>query len=1543
MQRSLSRLFGFLLLAGIGCLLSFAPSAFNNPVAITPYLGGSFPDEDPSSLSGQYKMEIAFPNLTFNDVSAIASPANPDPGHATENMLFVGTVGGTIYAFDNQANVQTSQVITVLNHTTKVFARGENLAPTHPRDTWNHFLDGGLLNMVFHPEFGQAGSANANYVYLQYTGTEGGDNVVKVSRFTVAYNPLRLDPATEQLLITVPKRGPSHYGGGMCFDNQGFFYVAFGDGMDPPFNNQANRDYFFNTIQELNTFYGKILRIDLEMDPSRSHAPTVNLATAYGGSSGNLYWIPNDNPFNGQAGALEEIWTLGNRAPVRMTYDPVEDRIWEGEVGWNTREEVNIIEKGKNYQWPRFEGNLNNGQTFTNYNGSFPYGTEQAPTWDMVRPGGRYAIIGGYVYRGSALPALSGRYICGMFGSGEIYAMTLDPSTGLSTMDVIATKGGDKEIHTFGLDQQGEIYVGGNATDKLYKLVAQGQVSTPIPATLSATGAFSDLTNMTPAGGVLPYAPKNPFWSDGAEKYRWIALPNDGDHNLPSEEVGFSAEGNWTFPEGTVFIKHFEFETSPGVFTKIETRFMVQDKNQNYYGLSYRWRADQTDADLVDVNGATELLTTIFGQHIWTYPGRLTCMNCHNSSQGFVLGLNSYQLNGDYAYAPGQVENQLQKWNSLGMFDSDIGPDFSTYPVVPDWTDSTANLEDRARIYLDVNCAYCHNPNAGTPANFDASYLTLLEETGLIYESAGNSLGLPNPHIITPADTGRSVLYQRLHRVGVPEAMPPIAKDRREQGGADLIAAWIMSLDPDYRPDPLVPGLLVHLKLDENQGATAKDETSHEHDASLVNGPSWVAGQDSTGLQFDGQNDHLAISHTPVLALNNQLTLAAWVKVDNFGDWDGVITKGITNSPYALQLSGDGAVRFSANWGTPPNSTGGGSWNSPGQISAGTWQHITVTYDGQEIRFYLNGALDGTVNNPGLVFGDNAESLIMGVDFPGGDEYFDGAMDDVRVYNRALPAPLIELLYYGNRPPTALFTATPSGIDPLSYTFDATISSDPDGNALTYDWSLGDGGSSIEPLFSHQFPGHGTYSTRLIVHDGAYRDTLTQLITISCASPISYTPLVEIDPSGLPLGSLTSFTQSGSLGGDFTSSGGNPVVEEVGGKKAISFSGTEALISSFLSPTGISGAGSFTVVVEAWNPSLSGAESLVSWGHRGGPTGTNAQFMYGNNPAWGAIGHWGGPDMGFDGGVPSAGAWHTLAYTYEGGTNGLEKVYVDGILNAQENKTLNIHAGQPIQFGGARVSATGGLAELFSGSLGRIWVFDEELTLVEIQQLTQAACTDFVSLQAKVWLEGAYDGTEMRDDLRQNGLLTYQDPYTGSTSLVPGLMQQTGPTALVDWVQVELRSASDSAEVVATRSLLVRKDGQIVDTAGQTLIYFLGVPTGNYFVSVKHYHHLGAMTAQAIDLSGSPLLDFTDPALGLFAQGGTPMKSQGSTRLLWAGDANGDGTINAVDNVSHWRPENGQSYQYSINKADFNLDGVVNAVDINLYWLPNNSLTAQLP
>ena len=319
----------------------------------------------------------------------------------------------------------------------------------------------------------------------------------------------------------------------------------------------------------------------------------------------------------------------------------------------------------------------------------------------------------------------------------------------------------------------------------------------PLPRLLSQTGAFANTQDLTPAKGLIPYDINVAFYSDGAVKSRWVSIPSEG--ALTNDCVRFAPTGDWQFPNGTVFVKHFEIvtdEAHPSAKRRLETRLLVRAENGGVYGATYKWRADQSDAELLASN-LTETLeihtTAGIRTQAWYYPSRQDCKTCHSSTAGGVLGLKTRQMNRDFCFPSGTTDNQLRAWNHVGIFEPEIREsNIVTYARLARADDRTRSLEDRARSYLDVNCAYCHRPG-GTVAYFDARYDTPIGRQGLIDGPVLIDEGLDKARVIAANDVWRSVALLRISSLeGL--KMPPLAHETLDQQGVSLLREWIQSV-----------------------------------------------------------------------------------------------------------------------------------------------------------------------------------------------------------------------------------------------------------------------------------------------------------------------------------------------------------------------------------------------------------------------------------------------------------------------------------------------------------------------------------------------------------------------------------------------------------------------------------------------------------------------------------------------------------------------------------------------------------------------------
>ena len=307
------------------------------------------------------------------------------------------------------------------------------------------------------------------------------------------------------------------------------------------------------------------------------------------------------------------------------------------------------------------------------------------------------------------------------------------------------------------------------------------------PVVLSATGAFSDVPNVIPTEGLIPFAVNSPLWSDGALKSRWMAVPNDGPPYGPDEQIDFAPTGEWTFPNGTVFVKEFDLVVNELTQQRkrLETRLLVRDENGAVYGVTYKWRADNSEADLLP-DGLDEdiSITAATGEtHIqtWHYPSRSECLFCHNPPANYVLGPKTHQLNGNFTYpSTGRTDNQLRTLNHLGMLNPSVDeteiPTFLHSVVV---TDSTSPIQLRMRSWIDSNCSQCHRPGGYCPS-YDARFYTPLEDQNLI------------DNFVKFRDLAGSELYQRDNSLDAIK-MPPLDKNLVHEAAMAVLSQWIAS------------------------------------------------------------------------------------------------------------------------------------------------------------------------------------------------------------------------------------------------------------------------------------------------------------------------------------------------------------------------------------------------------------------------------------------------------------------------------------------------------------------------------------------------------------------------------------------------------------------------------------------------------------------------------------------------------------------------------------------------------------------------------
>jgi uncharacterized repeat protein (TIGR03806 family) len=683
--------------------------------------------------SAALESQRVFPSLTFDDpLLMLQAPGDDSRWYVVEKRGFVKVVTQDASGADVAS--------TVIDLTDEVNSQT---------------LEAGLLGMAFDPQW-----ASNRRVYLSYTAHSrlpGSVLESRLSRFTLRENGT-LSPSSEVVLLAIPQPHRIHNGGNIAFGPDGMLYIGLGDGG--PGGDPENR------AQNLGNLFGKVLRIDVR--------------------GNDEYAVPTDNPFvsatstrcpAGMAptpGAIcGEIYAYGFRNPWRWSFDraATAPQMWLGDVGQGAWEEINRIEPGGNYGWKVREG----AHCFEPA-ANCPTAVGEVP---LIDPVAEYphnvgnAVTGGYVYRGTAIASLVGRYVFGDFGTGRVFVLTPDASGALQIEDLLSSGG---QISSFGQGNDGELYYV-DFSGELFKLVpASGVQASPIPTLLSQTGCVDPANPREPAAGLIPYTPIAPFWSDNAEKQRWMALPND-------TTIAVQENGDWNLPSGSVLMKHFMLNGK-----LIETRLFMRHSDTGHWGgYTYRWDESLTDATLVQ-GGLVEKV----GSQDWTYPSEAQCLQCHTTGAGGTLGLETQQLNSAITYpATGRTANQVATLQAIGVLPAAV-PEI---PPMPNPFDVAQPLDARARAYLHTNCAQCHRSGGGTPSSMELLFYVPIgaTETCNVSPSSGD-LGVAGARIVVPGDPSRSVLYLRMSRRDA-SAMPPVATHLVDEAGAALIRDWISQMD----------------------------------------------------------------------------------------------------------------------------------------------------------------------------------------------------------------------------------------------------------------------------------------------------------------------------------------------------------------------------------------------------------------------------------------------------------------------------------------------------------------------------------------------------------------------------------------------------------------------------------------------------------------------------------------------------------------------------------------------------------------------------
>jgi glucose/arabinose dehydrogenase len=713
---------------------------------------------------GAYKLENALPGLTFGNPVNMAIP----PGET--KRMFIVQKGGIIRVIDDITSpTPTSQTFLDLS------AKVSNVA------------ERGLMGLAFHPNY----ASNGTFFVVYSDDVEPVPNPYPflptrhsiLSRFKVSKDdPNQADSSSETIVIRQLDRDAGHQAGDLEFGPDGYLYLSIGD--------EGSQTEAYNNSQKITkNFFSGILRFDVDklagnLEPN----PHVSLMTDSDGLA--YYSIPADNPWVGassfegvsfapDAVVRTEFYAVGLRNPWQMSFDPLTDELYLGDVGAFSREEINKIVAGGNYQWAYREGTVD-GPKAANFPGI-------PPLYAYSRIGSPAAVIGGVVYRGSKLPDLEGAYIFGDHGLNRIWALREDEAGGV-TVDVVAYEGG---VTSFLADPNGEVLVA-DFEGKIWRLVEDATTAPVIPQTLTQTGAFADLETLTPNPGVFAYNPNLRFWSDHAKKSRWFSVPTLAD------KMTWHQDDHWIYPDGMVWVKHFDLELERGNPTsskRVETRFLVKTSD-SCYGLSYQWNDDDTEAYLVPADGIEiNYIINDDGEpqtQTWQIPGRADCLSCHTSVAGDVLSFNTRQLNKSGSIF-GANQNQLAALEEAGFFINDVDS-VNNLPRFVTLDDTSQTIDTRIRSYLAVNCVSCHQPGGTGPDTWDARPELTLGETGLINGIASSYADDLDHRLIAPGNIEESFLLSRVSACCGFTRMPPLGTSELDTEAIQLISDWIMSL-----------------------------------------------------------------------------------------------------------------------------------------------------------------------------------------------------------------------------------------------------------------------------------------------------------------------------------------------------------------------------------------------------------------------------------------------------------------------------------------------------------------------------------------------------------------------------------------------------------------------------------------------------------------------------------------------------------------------------------------------------------------------------
>jgi glucose/arabinose dehydrogenase len=786
----------------------------------------------------------------------------------------------------------------------------QSVDPTPFLHLTNVFVDQerGLLGIALDPNFSSNG-----YFYLYYTNVSTQKN--QVSRFTASGNSASL--ASEQMIWQNDTVSDIwHQGGDLQFGPDGKLYVAVGDHLQP------------NTAQSLTSYNGKILRMNTD------------------GSA------PTDNPYYDGAGPNKDaIWMLGLRNPFRFSFDSVNGRMYVGDVGQDTWEEVELGAKGANYGWPTCEGNCSVAG-MTN------------PIYAYNHSGHDACVVGGFVYRGTQFPAdYQGTYIFGDYSQNWVKRLTLDSNGNSSgVVNFIPADGsldgpyGD--IVDFAMGPDGSLYYVDNgpfATNNAGSIHRVKNVNANQPPTAQAsadvasgpaplTANFSSIGSSDPEGQPITYS-----WDFGDGSTSTQANPSHTYNNRGRYTVRLTtSDGTNNTPSNVLTIT---VGSPPQVTINNPT-----DGAKFRAGDTITLSGAAMDAEDGPLGGSNLSWKVVFHHetHIHPYIDQIV-----GSNGSFQIPTSGHSFH-----------------------------ESTSYEIVLTATDSDGiQTQKSVSIYPDkVNLNFTSQP-AGLTVNIDG----VPQTTPFVYDTLigfQHTIDVPSPQFVA----GNRYDFASWSDGGAISHMITIPT-------ADQLYAANFSLT-----STAPPGLVAAYTFDEGNGGTLYDVSGNNNNGTL-SGPVWVGGGKYGGaLSFNGTSDIVNVTDSASLDFTNGLTLEAWVNPTQIGTaWRSVIFKERPGGMLYSLYAGNGSNRPLGQaflQGAEQNAAGTSA------VSLNTWTHLTSTYDGANLKLYVNGTLVSTKAVTGTL-ANTADPLRIGGNSIWG-EFFQGQIDNVRLYNRALMASEIQ-------------------------------------------------------------------------------------------------------------------------------------------------------------------------------------------------------------------------------------------------------------------------------------------------------------------------------------------------------------------------------------------------------------------------------------------------------------------------------------------------------------------------------------------------------